>query len=284
VVKKLSAFSLNKNMCRLVAYLGKATRLERVISEPEHSLVVQSYRPVEMTSGVVNADGFGVGGYNRALDDTPCVYKSPSPIWSDQNLPALSRHIASECIVANVRSATLGQAVDYSNCQPFSFGPLLFMHNGYIENFRSTLMRQMRDVLRDEYYAAIAGSTDSEHIFALLLHFLHGRSFSLPPVAAAVAETLAQLLRWATSKGIQIALNLILTNGEYVIASRCASQSPAPSLYYTTGNPLFPHAALIASERLSASPDWLAVPEGSIVAFDAQLSLHRYTLCSWGAA
>jgi len=271
-------------MCRLVAYLGQTTRLERVISEPEHSLVVQSYRPVEMTSGVVNADGFGVGWYNRTLDDTPCVYKSPSPIWSDHNLPALSRHIASECIVANVRSATPGQAVDYTNCQPFSFGSLLFMHNGYIENFRSTMMRQMRDVLHDDYYAAIAGSTDSEHIFALLLHFLHGRSFSLSAVAAAMTETLDQLLRWAASRGTHVALNLILTNGEYVIASRYASKPPAPSLYYTTGNPSFPHAVLIASECLSASPDWMGVSEGSIIAFDAQLSLHQYDLCSRGAA
>jgi predicted glutamine amidotransferase len=45
------------------------------------------------------------------------------------------------------------------------------MHNGYIENFRSTLMRQIRDTLRDEYYAAIGGSTDSEHVFALFLNF-----------------------------------------------------------------------------------------------------------------
>jgi len=265
-------------MCRLVAYLGKPVRLERVISEPEHSLVVQSYRPAEMTSGVVNADGFGVGWYNRALEDTPCVYKSPSPIWGDQNLSALGRHIVSECIVANVRSATPGQAVDYSNCQPFSFGPLLFMHNGYIENFRSTLMRQMRDVLPDDYYAAVAGSTDSEHIFALLLHFLHGRPLSLQTMATAISETSDQLLRWAAAKGVRLALNLALTNGEYVFASRCASNPPAPSLYYTTSNALFPQAAVIASERLSVSPDWSIVPEGNIVAFDAQLNFHRYTL------
>ena len=42
-------------MYRFVAYLGQATRLERVISEPEHSLVIQSFQPAEMTSGVVNA-------------------------------------------------------------------------------------------------------------------------------------------------------------------------------------------------------------------------------------
>jgi glutamine amidotransferase len=265
-------------MCRFITYLGKTARLERVISEPEHSLVVQSYRPVEMTSGVVNADGFGVGWYNRTLDATPCVYKSPRPIWSDQNLPALSRHIASECIFANVRSATPGQGVDYSNCQPFAFGPFLFMHNGYIENFRSTMMRQMREVLRDEYYAAIHGATDSEHIFALLLHFLHGRTLSLQTIASAMAETIEQLLRWAAAKNLYIGLNLALTNGEYVVASRCASKASAPSLYYTTGCPFFAQAAVIASERPFASPEWIAVPENSIIAFDLDLRLHRFDL------
>jgi glutamine amidotransferase len=265
-------------MCRFIAYLGQAIRLERVISEPEHSLVVQSYRPAEMTSGVVNADGFGVGWYNRALDATPCVYKSPNPIWSDQNLPALSRHLASECIFANVRSATPGQGVGYSNCQPFAFGPFLFMHNGYIENFRSTVMRQMREVLRDEYYAAIHGATDSEHIFALLLHFLHGRDPSLLAIIEAMAETIEQLLRWAAEKNLHIGLNLALTNGEYVVASRCAGKALAPSLYYTTSCPFFARAAVIASERPFASSEWSAVPENSIIAFALNGESQRFDL------
>ncbi|MGH7966260.1 MAG: ergothioneine biosynthesis protein EgtC, partial [Candidatus Binatia bacterium] len=181
-------------MCRFVAYLGQAVTLERVISAPEHSLIVQSYRPTEMTSGVVNADGFGMGWYNRVLDPTPCVYTNCSPIWGDRNLPGLSRHIASECIFANVRSATPDIAIDQSNCQPFAYQQFLFMHNGYMQHFRSTLMRRMREALRDEYYTAIGGSTDSEHIFALFLNFLHGRPVTLPALVAAMSTTLDQLL------------------------------------------------------------------------------------------
>ena len=40
-------------MCRLLAYLGPAIALDRLISEPAHSLVVQSYAPREMTSGKI---------------------------------------------------------------------------------------------------------------------------------------------------------------------------------------------------------------------------------------
>lgn len=267
-------------MCRFVAYRGQPTTLERVISAPEHSLVVQSYQPAEMTSGVVNADGFGVGWYNRALDPTPCVYTNLSPIWSDRNLPGLSRHIASECIFANVRSATPGLAVDQSNCQPFAHQEWLFMHNGYIENFRFTLMRQMRDALRDEYYTAIGGSTDSEHIFALFLNFLHGQPVTLHTTVEALRETIHQLLSWASGSDIHVALNLAVTNGEQVVVSRCASKAPVPSLYYTTNSAFFPQATVFASEKLFAGPDWLALPEESIVAVDTAGELHRYHLHS----
>jgi glutamine amidotransferase len=265
-------------MCRFVAYLGRAVTLERVISAPAHSLVVQSYRPAEMTSGVVNADGFGVGWYNRALDPTPCVYTNTSPIWSDRNLAGLSRHIASDCIFANVRSATADVAVDQSNCQPFAYRQLLFMHNGYIENFRVTLMRALRESLRDEYYAGIGGSTDSEHIFALLLHLLHGRPVTLPTLMEAVGATIDRLRQWAAGGRVRLALNCAITDGECVVVSRFSTTAPAPSLYYTVASPFFPDAMVVASERLFTSPDWVAVPAGSIVGFDRGLTPSVFSL------
>ena len=178
-------------MCRFVAYRGKRVPLAHVISEPEHSLVEQSYQPKEMTVGTVNADGFGLGWYNRALESAPCVYTSILPIWSDRNLPGLSRHIASDCILANVRSGTPGFGLDQSNCQPFAYERLLFMHNGFIENFRDSLVRKIRDSLRAEYYRLIQGTTDSEHIFALVLNFLHGREYTQQTLVAALQGTVA---------------------------------------------------------------------------------------------
>lgn len=47
-------------MCRLLGYLGKPIQLDRLLLKPEHSLVVQSYQPQEMTAGLLNADGFGL--------------------------------------------------------------------------------------------------------------------------------------------------------------------------------------------------------------------------------
>jgi ergothioneine biosynthesis protein EgtC len=257
-------------MCRFVAYLGQPITLARVLSEPEHSLIVQSYRPAEMTSGTVNVDGFGVGWYNRAVDPTPCVYSNICPIWSDRNLPGLGKHVASDCIFANVRSATPGQAVDQSNCQPFTHQQLLFMHNGYIENFRTTLMRPIRDTLRDEYYTTIGGSTDSEHIFALFLNGLHGQTVTVETIVEAVAKTTRQLAAWAAERGIRIAVNTAISDGKCLVASRFARPGPAPSLYYACAPPFFPRATVVASERLFLDPEWLAVQEDTIVAFRPQ--------------
>jgi glutamine amidotransferase len=267
-------------MCRFITYLGPEIRLERIVSEPEHSLVVQSYQPQEMTAGTVNADGFGLGWYNPQLEPTPCVYTNTCPIWSDRNLPGLGHHIAAGCIFANVRSATPGQAVDHSNCQPFAYQRLLFMHNGFIENFRHTLMRPIRDALRDAYYTAIQGSTDSEHVFALLLEFLHGQEYTQHNVLHALRATIEQLVRWAAPTHTPLVLNLALTNGEFVVASRFASSSPAPSLYYAFDTAEFPRAGVFASERLFASQAWRMVEEDQLIAFDSRLQPECVSLAS----
>lgn len=98
-------------MCCLLAYLDSPISLEHLLYKPEHSLIVQSYQPREMISGVINADGFGVGWYHNQKDTDPFFYKNTLPIWNDINLPSLSRYVESKCVLAYVRSATPGQAI-----------------------------------------------------------------------------------------------------------------------------------------------------------------------------
>ena len=157
-------------MCRLLAYIGEPIQGDRLLLQPEHSLEVQSYRPKEMTAGLLNADGFGVGWYHPKKDDLPYTYKSLLPIWSDVNLPQISRYLESHCVLAYVRSATPGLPVDLGNCQPFVEQKISFVHNGYINNFRQTLYRPIRAYLNDYLYQNVHGTTDSEHIFALILN------------------------------------------------------------------------------------------------------------------
>ncbi|WP_041739733.1 ergothioneine biosynthesis protein EgtC [Calothrix sp. PCC 6303] len=247
-------------MCRLLAYIGSPTSLERLLYEPEHSLIVQSYQPQEMLSGVVNADGFGVGWYRQ--DGEAFSYRNILPIWNDLNLPSLSRYIESENILAYVRSATSGQPLDLSNSQPFRYKNLLFIHNGRVEKFRQSLYRSIRNLLSDEIYTWIKGSTDSEHIFGLFLERLQNHpTKGWEQVLQLVLNEIHDL---AETHQTDISANLVISDSKRLLVSRYATKSPAPSLYWLKNHPSFPNSVIIASEPLFAG-DWIECPENSII-------------------
>ncbi|MBE9199807.1 MULTISPECIES: ergothioneine biosynthesis protein EgtC [unclassified Nodularia (in: cyanobacteria)] len=249
-------------MCRLLAYLGSPVTLEDILYKPEHSLIVQSYQPLEMTSGVVNADGFGVGWYHSQKNTDPFTYRNTLPIWNDLNLADLSRYVESKCVLAYVRSATPGQALDFANCQPFNHQQQLFIHNGYIENFRKTLHREIRSKLTDDFYEKINGITDSEHIFALLLSQSQINQDQSPEDA--LGHTLLTLLEMAKRHQVKVSANIVFSDGNRLIASRFSSNAPAPSLYWLKDHLNFPKSVIIASEPLFTG-NWSACPENSII-------------------
>jgi len=259
-------------MCRILGYLGSPLLLDHLVSKPEHSLIVQSYQPREMTSGVVNADGFGLGWYHAQLDTEPFTYKNTLPIWNDANLPSLSRYIESGCVLANIRSATGGQAVDVSNCQPFSYKNLLFTHNGAIKNFRKTLYRPIRSLLNDEAYQLIEGITDSEHIFALLINQL--TTHSDITLEKALHNTLEIIKELAMVHQVSVSANIIISDGHRLVCSRFAHNVPVPSLYWLRDDPTFPEAVIVASEPLFAS-NWISFPENSIISFGEDLDINE---------
>ena len=261
-------------MCRLLGYLGPTIPLDFLLSKPEHSLIVQSYQPSEMTSGVVNADGFGIGWYHPQRDTTPFTYKSILPIWSDVNLSSLGRYVESGCVMANVRSATSGQGVDISNCQPFQYQHYMGIHNGRIENFRQTLCRPLCDRLGDVAYQSIKGSTDSEHFFALLINEL--QSDSDGSLEQALQNALLTLDELAQFHKVTSSANLIVSDGQRLVASRASSGTPAPSLYWLRDDPAFPEAVIIASEPLFKG-NWNCFPEQSIfsVGKDLEIQIHQ---------
>lgn len=257
-------------MCRLLGYLGSPILLDYLLNKPEHSLVVQSYQPREMTSGLLNADGFGIGWYHPQKDTEPFTYKNTLPIWSDINLPSLSRYIESGCIIANVRSATPGQAVDLSNCHPFQYDRLLFTHNGFIQNFRKTLYREVRDRLNDTAYQAINGTTDSEHIFGLLIHELQASPDTT--LETALHKTLITLSELAASYQVSFSASIIVSDGHRLVASRFAYNTATPSLYWLRDDPTFPNSVIIASEPLFAG-NWISCPERSIITVGEDLDI-----------
>ncbi|MEC4894761.1 MAG: ergothioneine biosynthesis protein EgtC [Oscillatoria sp. PMC 1051.18] len=265
-------------MCRLLGYLGKPIQLEQILSKPEHSLIVQSYQPREMRSAILNADGFGIGWYHLEQETNPYIYKSTQPIWSDLNLPHLSRYVNSHCNLAYVRSATPGLAVDLSNSQPFSSenlhqdfaARLLFIHNGHIDNFRYTLYRPIRSLLNDYTYQWIKGNTDSEHIFALVLNEL--QEFPEITLENALAQAIIKITEMTKIAKVKFAANIIISNGKKLVASRYANFLPMPSLYWMRDDPSYPDAVIIASEPLFAG-NWNSFPERSIISVEKDLEV-----------
>lgn len=243
-------------MCRLAAYIGPELSLGRFLIDPPHSLVEQSWRPREMTVGHLNADGYGFGW--QAPDGSALRLTYPMPIWTDVNLPTLARSLHSGLWLAAVRGATAGFPVHPANTQPFAHDALLFMHNGHIECFSGTARGAIRRLLDEDIETTIAGTTDSEYVFALLRQIARHQ-----PDLAGVLPELATVLTRCTSGALL--LNIILSDGQRVYALRYARGAQAPSLYFSRDDPDFPDATLICSEPLTAGPHWQPVPAQSVL-------------------
>jgi gamma-glutamyl hercynylcysteine S-oxide hydrolase len=256
-------------MCRIVAYLGERKMpLSSLILEPKHSLLVQSYAPEEMMSGVVNADGFGAGWYVPEVDGEPAVYRSNAPIWADRSFASIAPKASSATVLAAVRSATPGLPAEESGVPPFSSGHYLFAHNGAIKNFRTTAMRPLRDLLSDESYSGLLGVTDSETVFALLLDRLRGakaRTGDAETLAEAAAETVRHVSDLCTRLGVYASLNIGVTDGRAMAFTRYSTEGPGNSLYLMEIGGASPNAVIIASERLDGDPGWQPAPDRSVL-------------------
>ncbi|HEX6709174.1 MAG TPA: ergothioneine biosynthesis protein EgtC [Rubrobacter sp.] len=254
-------------MCRMVGYLGgPEASLSSVVLEHEHSLLVQSYAPREMLSGVVNADGFGVGWYTPN-DNEPAVYRSNGSLWSDRSFAGIASKIMARTIFAAVRSATQGLPVEESGVPPFSSGPFMFMHNGAIENFRQKAMRPLRDSLSDEAYSGLLGVTDSETIFAGLLDVLRKDPADLE---SAARETIHHVTEVCGRLGVRATLNLAVTDGTAMVFTRYSTEGPGNSLYFLEDAAAFPGAVVVASERLDGGSGWREVPDRHLLSVRRQ--------------
>lgn len=244
-------------MCRMVGYLGgPEVTLSSLVLEPEHSLLVQSYAPQEMLSGVVNADGFGVSWYAPWSGDEPAVYRSNQSLWADRTFAGIATKIRSSSVFAAVRSATPGLPVEESGVPPFSSGPFTFMHNGAIKDFRHTAMRPLRDGLSHESYSGLLGTTDSETIFAILLDYLK----QSPDLVRSTASALHHVSEVCSEVGVYASLNIAVTDGQEMVFTRYSTDGPGNSLYFIQDQPAA-GSTVVASERLDGDQSWQAVSE-----------------------
>ncbi|EQL29607.1 glutamine amidotransferase [Blastomyces dermatitidis ATCC 26199] len=246
-------------MCRFLVYKGRHDiLLSKLITEPSHSILTQSYdsRLRLDTRRPVNGDGFGVGFYTAlSLGPDPCIFTSTLPAWNCENLERLASKTTSSLIFAHVRATTEGALAD-NNCHPFQHNTLMWMHNGNLGGWKY-IKRHLADSLADKWYLGVKGGTDSEWAFALFLDLME-REGGVDPSSAPEGGFGHALLREIMGKTIsrineliaaipagygvtgletRSLLNFAVTDGHTVVCTRYVSSKTdeAASLYFSSG-------------------------------------------------
>ncbi len=277
-------------MCRLMAYKGTPIVIDKLLYQPKNSLINQSFHAREIEEPL-NGDGFGIGWYVPELNFEPITFVSVNPAWSNRNLRNLAPKIKTDCMIAHVRAASVGD-VSESNCHPFQYKNMLMAHNGGVEDFLK-IKRHMRNPLSDELYNWIKGQTDSEHIFAFMLNELFKNHISVSPEAVvdSFEITFRELKKLMNDHGIKepAYLNMVVTNGLFLVATRyCSDPKEDPlTLYHSEGSRYVvedgvtrmeapeddDQAVLVVSEKLSDDPNWTMIPPNHFVIVEQTLNV-----------
>lgn len=214
-------------MCRHLAWLGAPVSVASLMLEPPAALLVQSYAPRRQRNGLMNADGWGVGFFDGAVVRR---WRSAQPLWNDTSFASIAPVLSSRCVVAAVRSASLGMPIEPSASAPFTDGSWLVSHNGLVD-------RGMLPPTR------AAESTNDSALLAALL-FDRG----MADLGATVAEI--------GSRDPQARLNILAGNGSRLLAT-------------TWGDTLSvlrrDDGVVLASEPYDDDPAWRDIPDRHLV-------------------
>ncbi|TGD89671.1 ergothioneine biosynthesis protein EgtC [Mycolicibacterium sp. CH28] len=218
-------------MCRHLGWLGEPVSVASLVLDPPSGLRVQSYAPRRQKHGLVNADGWGVGFFSADVPgDVPRRWRSASPLWGDVSFASVSPALRSGCVVAAVRSATVGMPIEASASAPFSDGAWLLSHNGIVD----------RGVL------PVSSAAESTVDSAVLAALIFDRGLDN------LADTIVEV--GAADPGAR--LNILVANGSRLLAT-------------TWGDTLSvlrrDDGVVLASEPFDDHPDWRDVPDRHLV-------------------
>ncbi|OYN79522.1 ergothioneine biosynthesis protein EgtC [Mycolicibacterium sphagni] len=214
-------------MCRHLGWLGEPVSVASLVLDPPCGLRVQSYAPRRQKHGLINADGWGVGFFDHGEVRRWC---SAAPLWGDVSFASVAPALRSGCVVAAVRSATVGMPIEASATAPFSDGSWLLSHNGVVD----------RGVLPAT--RAAESTVDSAVLAALIFDRGLDR----------LADTIAEV--GAADPGAR--LNILAANGSRLLAT-------------TWGDTLSilrrDDGVVLASEPYDDHPDWQDIPDRHLV-------------------
>ena len=214
-------------MCRHLGWLGDSVSVSSLILEPANGLLVQSYSPRRQKHGLVNADGWGVGFFDGA---TPRRWRSAAPLWGDVSLASVAPALHSGCVVAAVRSATVGMPIEPSASAPFTDGEWLLSHNGVVDR---AVLPQSR---------AAESTVDS----AILATHIFARGL----------DALADTVREVGESDPSARLNILAANGSRMLATVWGD---------TLSVLCRPDGVVLASEPYDDHEDWQDIPDRHLV-------------------
>jgi len=218
-------------MCRHLSWLGSPVSVAELVLEPPNGLRVQSYSPRRQRYGLLNADGWGVGFFDAG---TPRRWRSAAPLWGDASFASVAPALRSGCMVAAVRSATVGMPVESSASAPFTDGTWLLSHNGVVDRAVLPPSRAAESTIDSALLAV--------HIFAEGLDRL--------------ADTIVRV--GTADPGAR--LNILAADGSRLLAT-------------TWGDTLSvlrrPDGVVLASEPYDDDPAWHDIPDRQLVEVSA---------------
>ena len=216
-------------MCRHLTWLGRPRTLAELVLEPPSSLLVQSWAPRRQRYGTVNADGWGVGLYVPARAE-PARWRSSRPLWTDASFASVAPVLRSGCVVAAVRSATVGMPIEDTAVAPFTDGRALLSHNGRVD----------RAVLPP------ARNAESTVDSALLAALVFSRGLD------ALGDTVVEV----AGRDPAARLNLLAADGTRLLATTWGDTLSVLST---------PEGTALASEPWDDDPAWTDVPDRHLV-------------------
>jgi len=238
--------------------MGQPIIMAKFITEPNHSIIKQSNHAIE-DKLQLNGDGFGVAWYVKDVSPYPSVFTETTPAWSNANLKELAKLTRSSCILTHVRQASEGSPVVQTNCHPFSHKKFSFMHNGYVEHF-PLFKRSIVNLLSDEVYHNVQGTTDSEHLFALYMEFYKQMkpNYTKEKRLELMEAVMCKVITTVKGFGVDLkkkqpekyvnedftdSLNLVVSDGDRIVATRYTSGPPkgAHTMFYCTGKDFHCH-------------------------------------------
>jgi glutamine amidotransferase len=214
-------------MCRHLGWLGEPRSIASLVLEPTSGLLVQSYAPRRQKHGLMNADGWGVGFFD---DGVVRRWRSAAPLWGEASFASVAPALRSNCVVAAVRSASIGMPIEPSASAPFTDGQWLLSHNGLVD----------RAVLP---LSAKAESTVDSALLAALIFERGLDALSHTIVEVAAADPNARL-------------NILVANGSRLVATTWGD-----TLSVLRGD----DGVVLASEPYDDNPDWQEIPDRHLV-------------------